>query len=155
MFWSIVSWIPLGLGFWLGFFNRYGRTVYDIRSSSEVVSVDLSSVKKERPCAFVKQADGTVKTFFIESNRLVFGRNKETCDVVYPESKKSISRNHCSVSYNKQTEMFLLEDMDSSYGTFLSSGKKALPHMVYAINPNDKFYIVDKSNEIVLGFAGN
>lgn len=154
MLWCIISCLPLGFGFWYCFFNRQGRTVYDIMSSSDVVESHKSTDKKSVPTATVKIKNHKVRTYRISSSRTIIGRNPDICDILFPAEEKGVSRSHCSLTYNEQTNMFLLEDTDSTYGTYLSGGAKLIPGKIYALCPGDTFYLSNTDNKITVNISG-
>ena len=154
MLWCIISCLPLGFGFWYCFFNRQGRTVYDIMSASDVVATHKAADKKAIPIATVKINNHKNRTYQISSTRTIIGRNPDICDILFPAEEKGVSRSHCSLTYNEQTNMFLLEDTDSSYGTYLSDGTRLVSGKIYAINPGDTFYLSSKDNKITVEISG-
>lgn len=77
---------------------------------------------------------------FIVQDSLVFGRNPQGCNVLFPDEVKGISRTHCKIDVagNGAT----ITDMGSSFGTFLN-GKKITPYTPMPLNNGDTFYLGD------------
>lgn len=81
---------------------------------------------------------------------VMFGRDEVTCRILFSESTKGISRHHCVVRYLPQTNMFLINDIGSTYGTFLIDGTKIGPTPT-AIKPGERFYLGSQSNMFEVG----
>jgi len=112
-----------------------------------------SAPKKELfPCVFKKGSGGKTKCYLIPEDGLVFGRDPYMCGVLFAPREPAVSRCHCSIKYNQQTEAFLLEDLGSSYGTFTIDGKKIKPSSFAALKNGDKFYVGADKNEFYVGF---
>lgn len=54
---------------------------------------------------------------------LVVGRNPLTCQIVFPNETDLVGRQHCSFVWNPNNRSFVVEDMDSSNGTFINGRK--------------------------------
>ena len=53
-----------------------------------------------------------------------------------------------SVSFDPATKDFLVTDLRSSYGTFLTNGTRLNPNVPYRMKSGESFYVGDKSNVI-------
>ena len=82
----------------------------------------------------------------IPKNGLNLGREGNNCQVVFAESTPGISRNHCQVTFNQQSKMFVLKDMGSSNGTFLMSGQRLSPSGPIAFKSGEQFYLGSQTN---------
>ncbi len=86
----------------------------------------------------------------LTGGRLVFGRSRGECDVVFPDNTKGISRRHCKVEICGNGVM--ITDLGSSYGTFVN-GRKIPPNTPTSISPGDSFWLGDKSNSFSISGA--
>ena len=77
------------------------------------------------------------------NGQMVFGRNVASCNVLFPDDTKGISRMHCKVEMDGDT--ITITDLGSSYGTFVN-GSKLQPYAPRKLNPGDTFYLGDKNN---------
>lgn len=77
------------------------------------------------------------RTFRTE-NSLCIGRSK-TCDIVFPDDSRSISRFHCRLTL--RNGQAYLEDMASTNGTFLQNRGKLQPHVPVRISDNTRFFL--------------
>ncbi len=77
-------------------------------------------------------------------NKLVIGRDSSRCTVVFPLDTAGVSGIHCEITFDGST--IYLNDLGSSYGTFLSSGTKLNPNTPIKISNTDKFYLGDEGN---------
>ena len=86
------------------------------------------------------------KSFPIRPQGIMMGRDSAACDFVFPDHAQGISRNHCKIQFNPQTQMFVLYDLGSSYGTFLGNGVRVPQGQPMAMRPGDEFYLASRAN---------
>lgn len=68
--------------------------------------------------------DGMYKGFeFDLDDEIVFGRDEESCNVIFPNTCAGISRIQCQIAYDRRTRSVSIVDKFSSYGTTLN-GKR-------------------------------
>ncbi|OUQ25763.1 hypothetical protein B5E80_04020 [Flavonifractor sp. An135] len=79
---------------------------------------------------------------------ILVGRDSAACQVLFPEGTPGVSARHCSVSWSEPTGEFLLTDLKSTYGTFLSGGQKLTPGVPCRLRPGDVFYLGDPENAL-------
>lgn len=87
---------------------------------------------------------------FPVNDSMVFGRNLDSCNVLFPDNTKGISRMHCKVE-NIEGKISIT-DLGSSYGTFVN-GMKLQPYAPRVLNVGDTFYLGDKNN--LFSLTGN
>lgn len=56
-------------------------------------------------------------------DRFILGRDAAVCNVVFSESESKISRRHCEIHYNYDSEKYIVTDY-SSNGTYVTNGKQ-------------------------------
>lgn len=59
------------------------------------------------------------------SNTLVFGRDAGTCQVVFPQNTTSVSKLHCRITWDAANRYLLVEDNNSTNGTFVNKQRIA------------------------------
>ena len=84
-------------------------------------------------------------TTFPVNGSLSIGRDPLRCQIVFPNDTKGISSMHCGVSQNGAG--VTLTDKGSTYGTFLSGGRKLNPGESVSLNYGDSFYLADNNIE--------
>lgn len=83
-----------------------------------------------------------------EGRSLVFGRDPERANVVFPAETKGVSAVHCEI---KQKEGYLvLIDRESSYGTFFSNGERLEPNVPYKLQDRTEFYLAAQENRFMI-----
>lgn len=87
--------------------------------------------------------------YTVSSQPILIGRNG-ACTMRFPNDAPGISGTHCSVQWDAGSGCFIVTDLNSSYGTFLSTGQKMNPNAPYRLMPGDKFYLADQKNTISL-----
>ncbi len=85
-------------------------------------------------------------SFPVDSKGIMIGRDPSCCGIVMHKDTVGISRHHCTVSYNRQTGMFILNDCGSSYGTFTSNGMRVVNGQPVALRNGERFYLGSSSN---------
>ncbi len=84
----------------------------------------------------------------IGNDPVLIGRDTTACKIVYKEGTPGISARHCSVVWEPQTGDFLLTDLRSTYGTYLSDGQKLTPGVPYRLRAGDSFYLGEPANTL-------
>lgn len=79
---------------------------------------------------------------------LLIGRDVSSCGLVYRAGTPGVSSRHCSVSFNAATGDFLVTDLRSTYGTFLSTGQRLEPGVPFPLKPGSIFYLGERDNAI-------
>lgn len=141
-----LSCIPLGLGFLYSFIDSEKRTIYDYATKTAVVGVKRKFSSSKSKAFIVGIGERFPNEQFSVESGIMLGRDPTSCAVVFNADEPAVSRMHCCLKYNHQTKMVLLEDIGSTYGTFLWNGKKIQKRQAAALSDGDKFYLADKSN---------
>ena len=89
-------------------------------------------------------------TLAVGSTPILIGRDPANCKLIYVEGTVGVSGRHCSVAYDASTGDFILTDLRSTYGTFLTTGQKLNANVPYRVKPGESFYVGDKQNMIRL-----
>jgi len=92
--------------------------------------------------------DGLFKDrkFEIPSGGIAIGRDEMTCGIIFPDDEINISRIHCTLIFNQQTNTVTIIDHNSTNGTFFGDGTR-LPAGHYSpLGNNDVFYLAHNSN---------
>lgn len=164
----LLSGFVLGIGFLIGLFDEKGLTLHDRLAGTFVADrsqvwqpnnyVPVPPQPQPQPVPIQKgepsmnpQIIGIVgqfagRSFPVPPQGIMMGRDSSSCDFVFPENAKGISRNHCKVQYNPQTRMFILYDLGSSYGTFLGNGVKVPQGQPAALTSGNEFYLASRGN---------
>jgi len=79
--------------------------------------------------------------FKVSSCWLTLGRDVSQCGLIFPYDAGEVSRKHCSLKYEEDRGLFLLEDHHSSNGTYLSGGERLEPGIVYELPPGSRFFL--------------
>ena len=75
---------------------------------------------------------------------LALGRDASAVQVVFAKDAPGISGRHCTVSWDPVQNAFILTDNGSSYGTFLSDGKKLADGVPVTLQPGGEFYLANR-----------
>lgn len=82
--------------------------------------------------------------------RIVIGRKRGECAIVYAENTSGVSKRHCAVSWDRDSGDFILSDLNSTYGTYLWNGEKLIPGVTYRLQAGDGFYAGDPQNVLTV-----
>ncbi|MFI3187630.1 MAG: FHA domain-containing protein, partial [Methylococcaceae bacterium] len=88
----------------------------------------------------------------LDNKPLTIGRDPELCQLVMPSTLGSIGRRHCSITFNKNTQCFWLEDHGSTNGTFLKA-QRLTPGKSQRLESGDHFYLDSLENEFKVGLG--
>ena len=76
----------------------------------------------------------------------MIGRDSVACQIALSASAPGISRHHCQVNYNPQTGLFIINDLGSTYGTYLMNGMRIPSGQPAALRPGERFYAGSQAN---------
>ena len=74
------------------------------------------------------------------------GRDGAVCRLVYQDGTPGVSGRHCQVSFDQN--QFVVTDLNSTYGTFLSNGQRIAPNTPVKLPPKSSFYLGEADNTI-------
>ena len=74
------------------------------------------------------------------------GRDGAVCRLVYQDGTPGVSGRHCQVSFEQG--QFVLTDLNSTYGTFLSNGQRVAPNSPVKLPPKSSFYLGEADNTV-------
>lgn len=138
--------LPLGFGFLYCLIDSDRKTIYDYATNTSIVGVKRKGSAKKSKALIVGTGNKFKNEQFSIENGILLGRDPTSCSVVFNTDEPAVSRMHCCLRYNRQTKMVILEDIGSTYGTFLWNGKKINKGQAAALSNGDKFYLANKAN---------
>lgn len=160
----MLSGLCLGVGFLMGLFDPNGITLHDrlagtfVASRAAVqqgtapgpISPPPTQVEKGvvsmNPQIIGISGQFAGRAFPVSPQGTMMGREPASCDFVFPDGAQGISRNHCKLQFNPQTQMFVLYDLGSTYGTFLGNGARVPQGQPAALRVGDEFYLGSRAN---------
>ncbi len=81
---------------------------------------------------------------------VVLGRDAARVNLVFDEMNPRVSRKHCKISYDRQNQVFILEDY-SSTGTYKNGSTNCLPQgMSVTLQAGSVIAIGDETNQFIL-----
>jgi len=148
----VVSMLTFGIGFLIALFDERGKALHDRMANTFVTSVSPSDhtafyTQSQNNSPKVVCISGTYagKAFPVTGQGIMIGRDKDSCEIAFPESTQGISRVHCKIQFNQQTQMFVLYDLGSTYGTFTEYSAKVLQGQPVAMKPGEGFYLASRA----------
>lgn len=82
----------------------------------------------------------------LRNRQVVIGRDSSACTIVYQDGTAGVSGKHCSLMWDQASDEFILTDLNSTYGTFLNTGKRLDAGVPYRLHAGDTFYLGDSKN---------
>ncbi len=76
------------------------------------------------------------------------GRDSAVCRVVYQDGTPGVSSRHCQVYFDERDGMFVVTDLNSTYGTFLAGGQRLQPNTPVKVPPKSSFYLGEVDNTV-------
>ena len=83
-------------------------------------------------------------TIPLDAGPIAIGRDASLCQLVMPAESTNIGRRHCTVHWNSATATFLLEDCDTTNGTFLDNGQRIASSTPRSLRAGEHFYLVNR-----------
>ena len=78
------------------------------------------------------------------------GRDSATCRLVYPEGTPGVSSRHCQIYFDEPGGVFVVTDLNSTYGTFLGDGTRIAPNTPVRLPARSAIYLGEVANTIYL-----
>lgn len=79
-------------------------------------------------------------------DQLVIGRDKGSCNLLYPGDYKLISGIHLRIFFDIDKNAFILADQGSTNGTFIKGGKKLISNEQFTLENGTEFYLATEQN---------
>lgn len=76
------------------------------------------------------------------------GRDAAVCRLVYQDGTPGVSSKHCQVYFDQEDSQFVVTDLNSTYGTFLSNGQRIAPNTPVKVPPKTSFYLGEADNTV-------
>lgn len=151
---KLLSGFILGIGYLMAAFSDACQALHDKIADSYVVEANDSYVSKPSPAPMQRgravlvgiSGEFAGKSFPIPQNGIMLGRDNVACQIIFSNNAQGVSRHHCMVQFNPQTNMFVVNDMGSSYGTYSSMGTKIMSGQPLALKPGERFYLGTQIN---------
>jgi hypothetical protein len=149
----ILSGAICGIGFIIALFDEDGQALHD-KMAGTYVTTDVPDANPvvsgpssfRTPTVICVSGQFAGKAYNLDQKGITIGRDTNLCEIVYPESTKGISRIHCKILFNPQTQMFVLYDLGSTYGTFLENGTRIIQDQPIALRSGQGFYLASQVN---------
>jgi len=150
----ILSGLILGIGFFIALFDENGKALHDKLANTFVIKeetfMQTQQIKRSDDMRVPKiigiSGQFAGRTFNVPAQGIMIGRDGASCDFVFPDNTPGISRNHCKVQFNPQSNMFVIYDLGSSNGTFLSNGSRVPQGQPMAMQNGEEFYLASRAN---------
>lgn len=149
---KMLSWFTLGIGYLMAFFNDQKQSLHDILAKTYVLNGQPltasgnANARNSAPRLVGITGPLAGMIYQIGDNGLIIGRDNISCQVVVPSSQTKVSRIHCYITYNPMSGMFVLNDRNSSQGTYLANGSRISYAKPVALKSGDRFYLATPDN---------
>jgi hypothetical protein len=87
------------------------------------------------------------KSFSLDAGPSVLGRDQRAANLVFAPEADSISKRHCTVSWDAARGTFVIQDLGSTNGTFLATGERLAPGQPRDLPAGGRFFIGDLRNQ--------
>lgn len=156
--WVSGLWMLLDGGAVLVTKNR--QALHDIAAKTNVMPpVDYRAVvvPVEKPQAIDPEAvgircvSGLFKGMFfpLSGTKIILGRSVQSCSVVFPQDAMGVSSRHCELVWDKSTSTVVIKDLGSTYGTFVSDGRRLSPNQMAVLRGGDSFTIGNQNTFVI------
>lgn len=145
------------VGHIIALFTVNNRTLHDMMTATLVAEND-GVVRKTAPAPVYTPAPifggrtpqiiGLVGPYagqaFSVGGGLILGTDPTICQVVLPAGRSGVSRNHCKVTFDMGSQMFIVHDLGSTNGTFLENGQRVPQGVPFAVHPGTKIFLANQ-----------
>lgn len=157
-FGKILSSVILGIGYLMAAFSDTCQALHDKLANTYVVegSISQAYVPAPAPQQAAPQAGSSRligisgefagKVFPVPPSGILMGRDNVSCQIIFSANAQGISRHHCQINFNRQSGMFVINDLGSTYGTFTMNGARIQSGQPMALHSGERFYLGSKSN---------
>ena len=76
------------------------------------------------------------------------GRDPAVCRLSYQDGTPGVSGRHCQVYFDEGEGLFVVTDLNSTYGTFLANGQRIAPDTPVKLPPKSSFYLGESGNTV-------
>ncbi len=160
---KILSSLTLGIGYLMAFFSDKKQGLHDMVAGTYVMNGQAEdaysngNINRGRANQNMNDNESLPElvgingplagsVYSITENGLIIGRDSISCQVIVPASQEKVSRIHCYVTFNPISGMFILNDRNSTYGTFTANGRKVPYSQPMALKSGDRFYLATPEN---------
>ena len=99
-----------------------------------------------RPVIAALAGDLAGRIYPASTGGIMLGRDKVACRIVFPGDTRGVSRHHCIITYMPQAGLFIINDIGSTYGTFLIDGKRIDKGQPATLQAGSRFYLGSVKN---------
>ncbi len=138
VFGSLMSYILIAVA-WFTLLVLINKGIRQIVLVSEGIAVQPALPRNGKPMLYGLTGEYSGKTFPLNNGKIVFGRDTKLANIIFPQSTKGISRQHCSLKI--EDGALYLCDESSSYGTFLGSNERLTPGTPVKLESGQQFYL--------------
>ncbi len=153
---KMVSSVIFGIGYLMAAFTKNNQALHDKMAATLVLNAASSGGRYQSPpyqpiasasastggrCVVGISGEFAGQVLYLTQNGIMIGRDTVACQIALSASTPGVSRHHCQVNYNAQTGMFIVNDLGSTYGTFLLNGTRINSGQPIALRPGERFYI--------------
>lgn len=113
--------------------------------------------KKEEPAA--KQGSPVIRSMAPQHGGMVVqlhrqpvqvGRDSAVCRLVYQDGTPGVSSRHCQIYFDEGEQVFVVTDLNSTYGTFLADGQRIAPNAPMKLAAKSSIYLGETDNTLYL-----
>jgi len=137
-YWWVILILAGGIGAWVGI-SRKRKTLDNPAQQPSAGEASPQLLCTKGPFA---------GTAFPINGSLSIGRDPKRCQLIFPDDTKGISSLHCEVRHTASG--VTLSDKGSTYGTFLSDGRKLAVNENCLIRSGEGFYLASRDNEFTI-----
>lgn len=153
----ILSSIILGIGYLMAAFTDTCQALHDKLANTYVVEGGTAQAYVPAPASQQTapqigsrligiSGEFAGKVFPVPANGILIGRDNVSCQIIFSSNAQGISRHHCQINFNRQSGMFVVNDLGSTYGTYTMNGVRIQSGQPLALNSGERFYLGSKSN---------
>lgn len=144
---KILSSLTVFIGYLMAAFTEKSQALHDKVAGTYVIdAAGVYAGSKSGRMVVGISGEFAGQSAVLSKGGIMIGRDPVACRIALSASSPGVSRHHCQVDYNPQTGMFIVNDLGSTYGTYLMDGTRLASGQPAALRSGERFCVGSRAN---------
>ena len=129
--------------------SGYSSSAYESRYASEPISATAWPGRSAQPVIYCTGGQFLNHKIRLGATTATIGRTAG-CTVRFENGTPGVSGRHCAISWDAGRQEFIVQDLGSTYGTFLKNGTRLTASQPTRLLPGEVVYLGDSASSVRL-----